>query len=259
VAVFVLHPTCTHILTLFFLQAATSGYPIPVYVADPTTIVKILRKNFSAKAKKRILDFPPSMFEVELADGTVAYWPTSRASLLAPVLLKNFDALKKQLENARLNPLRDDATHAASNNISRAAARFAARQADPAARVAALVELDEQIAYDKANFPTSLLVPVVEDIAGKSSLKGDIEAVCSRRYLELTSDAALQTSSCAVCFETHLQSTMEHVDCTDLDDAKELFRPLKEFGTWPSQAVPDFQFSEAFAGLNGAHSFASSS
>jgi hypothetical protein len=224
-------------------------------VMDPATVVRILRKNFSVHAKKRILDFPAATFEVELNDGSIAYWPTSQANQLDVSLHKQFKKARKTALNATHNPISNPISNAArtpaSINVSRTDARFAAKHVDSAAYLAALVELEVQMWFDKANFPSSLLIPVEEDVEGKSSLKGDIEAVCARRYLELTSHEALSKASCSTCWETHLQSGMEHIDCTDLEATKDLFRPLKEWGRWPEVAKKDFTFSSPFTGLNG--------
>jgi hypothetical protein len=240
-------------------------------VMDPATVVRILRKNFSAHARKRILDFPAATFEVELNDGSIAYWPTSQANQLDVSLHKQFKKAKKKAQHAIHNSISHPISHPISNPISNAArtsasinvartdARFAARHVDTfsarhvdsAAYLAALVELEDQIWFDKANFPSSLLIPVEEDVEGKSSLKGDIEAACARRYLELTSHEALSKASCSTCWEAHLQSGMEHIDCTDLEATKELFRPLMEWGRWPEVAKKDFKFSSPFTGLDG--------
>jgi hypothetical protein len=228
-------------------------------VVDPATVVRILRKNFSAHAKKRILDFPAATFEVELNDGSIAYWPTSQANQLDVSLHKQFKKAKKTAQNTVnnpishpiSNPISNAARTSASHNAARTNSRFTARHVDSAAYLAALVELEDQIWFDKVNFPSSLLVPVEEDVEGKSSLKGDIEAACARRYLELTSHEALSKASCSTCWEAHLQSGMEHIDCTDLEATKVLFRPLMEWGRWPEVAKKDFKFSPPFAGLNG--------
>ena len=110
--------------------------------------MQILRKNFSATAKKRIQDFPPSTFEVELNDGTIAYWPTSKANELDVVLHQNFKEKKKRAINAASDADRSSRS-SSSANAARTDARFTARHADPVAKVDALVELDEQIAFDK--------------------------------------------------------------------------------------------------------------
>jgi hypothetical protein len=60
------------------------GLDIAPYV---TEITQLLRKNGKVGTKQHNAEMPANVYEVGLADNTIAYWPTSRANELPPSLL----------------------------------------------------------------------------------------------------------------------------------------------------------------------------
>ena len=265
--------TCTSLDLGARISFASASYPAKDkqswYVEDVVIeerhivnnpVISILIHNYARKSHGQSNDkynplYPPSSDYVRLADKTVGWMNSTlcresvTASVLANFTKRLATVYRIAYENSPAGILARETQH--EKWIESRRRRKLAQNDDYHVQVG---ELNTSIKDAQINWPASYLQDKALDKPGQSSMNGDIEKECIRKFQAKINHDTMQKGCCAVCWELHFENEnfvesihLQNVTC---EEAVSSLQILVLEGVWDKETEP-FQFSGIFEDLSG--------